>query len=230
MAGANEYTLSQQKQLFDYLSMFRIYNCIIVSQEHDVIDKVKLDNEHRTPRIVNGVDTSMKFGVYTCFPYQSSDQCTKVNDITLLDSWVISTQGHFSKNTDLFPRKISNNLNRCPMKILVFDGQWDFTTIYVNSTYSNGSVVSYIVGLETDLLSVVLQQMNLTFVSVPNPECFVTAKKRVNNLVRSMSLKEYYIIVGRVGNYLLENSVFSSTNTYNIMTYSWYVPCSVKYP
>ena len=127
VAGANEYTLSQQKHIFDYLSRFRIYNCIIESQEHDVIDKVKLDKEHRRPTVVNDVDTSTKFGVYTWFPYQSSDICTEVNDISLLDSWVISAQGHFTKNTDLFPGKISNNLNRCPMKALVFDGRWKFT-------------------------------------------------------------------------------------------------------
>jgi hypothetical protein len=39
VAGANEFSMSQQTDIFDYLSMFRIYNCIIVSREHYVIDK-----------------------------------------------------------------------------------------------------------------------------------------------------------------------------------------------
>jgi hypothetical protein len=39
VAGANEFSILQQKALFDYFSQHRIYNCIIVSQEHYVIDK-----------------------------------------------------------------------------------------------------------------------------------------------------------------------------------------------
>jgi len=83
---------------------------------------------------VNDVGTGMKFGVFTWFPYQSSDRCTEVNDITLMDSWVISPRGHFTKNTDLFPRKFSNNFERCPMKALVFDRGLSFATIFVNHT------------------------------------------------------------------------------------------------
>ena len=70
---------------------------------------------------INNIDTGMKRVVYTWFPYQSSDRCTEVNDITLSDSWVISAQGHFTKNTDLFPGKFSNSLNTSPMKAVVRD-------------------------------------------------------------------------------------------------------------
>ena len=111
-------------------------------------------------------------GVYTWFPYQSSDRCTEVNDITLLDSWVISAQGHFTKNTDLFPGKISNNLNICPMKavVLVSNDNSDFITRYVERTYLNWSVVRNREGLEIKLPMVVLQQMNMTLVLVHSPE------------------------------------------------------------
>ena len=81
VAAANEFSMSQQIDIFDYFSKFRIYNCIIVSQEHDIIDK-----EYSRPIKVDDVDARMKLGVYTWFPYQSSDRCTEVNDITLLDS------------------------------------------------------------------------------------------------------------------------------------------------
>jgi len=113
VAGANELSMSQQKDLFDYFSKFRIYNLIIVSQEHDI-----KDNKYSRPNKVDDVDTGMKLGVYTWFPYQSSDHCTEVNDITPLDSWIISAQGHFTKNIDLFPGKFSNSFNWCPMKVL----------------------------------------------------------------------------------------------------------------
>ena len=79
-----------------------------------------------------------------------------------------------------------------------------------------------------DLLRVVLQQMIMTF--VPTPEGFETEEEWVINLIRSMVVKEYYIIIGNVGNSYLINQFFSSTNTYYMMSVRWYVPCSVKYP
>jgi len=105
----------------------------MVSGEHYVFDKL-----YSRPINVNNVDTGMKLVVYTWFPYQSSDRCTEVNDITLLDSWVISAQGHFTKNTNLFQRKVNNKLNGYPTRTLVLDGKWVFTTINVNHTDSNG--------------------------------------------------------------------------------------------
>ena len=83
----------------------------------------------------------------------------------------------------------------------------------------------FIEDLEIGLLSVVLKQMNMTFEFVLESE-----KVAGEYIMRSVFLKYYYIIVGNVGNYLLLNPFYSSTNTYYIMTHSWYVPCSVKYP
>jgi hypothetical protein len=51
-----------------------------------------------------------------------------MNDITVRGSWVISAQGHFTKSTDLFPQKIKKSLNECPMKAVVRDVHWGFTT------------------------------------------------------------------------------------------------------
>jgi hypothetical protein len=223
IAGANELSTSTQMDIFDFFSKLRIYNCIIVSQEHKVIEK-----GYSRPINFNDVDTGMKLGVYTWFPYQSSDSCTEVNVITLLDSWVISAQGYFTKNTDLFPRKIRNNLNGCPVKTIVIDGQDNFTTNYYNHTYSNGSVVSYIEGLEIDLLKVVLKQMNATFFHVPTPE--LDTKHLINYLVEVMITKKCDLLVGHVGVIYLGFSFFDSTNTYHITNIRWYVPCSDKYP
>ena len=67
----------------------------------------------------NDVDTDMKWNKW--FPYQSSESFTEVNDINLLDRWVISAQGHFTKNTDLFPVKIRKYFNVCPLKAYVIE-------------------------------------------------------------------------------------------------------------
>ena len=39
VAGKNEFTKSQQIDICDYFSKFRIYNCIIISQEHYIFEK-----------------------------------------------------------------------------------------------------------------------------------------------------------------------------------------------
>jgi hypothetical protein len=48
VAGANEFSMSQQSDIFHFFSKHRIPNCIIVSQEHYVID-----NGYNRPIIVN---------------------------------------------------------------------------------------------------------------------------------------------------------------------------------
>jgi len=226
VAGANEYSMSQQMEIFDYFSKFRIYNCIIVSQENYVIGK-----EYSRPIKGNDVDTDMKLGAYNWFPYQSSDRCTEVNDITLLDSWVISAQEHFTKNTDLFPGKNSKNLNRCPMKAVVRDDHWYFTTNYVYLNDSNHNVVRYIEGLECKLLRIVCEQMNMTFIHVPTPEGFEMEHGSLTaNLLKNMFRKKIYIALGYVGTHYLIDSYIDSTNSHYLMIVRWYVPCSVKYP
>ena len=226
VAGANEFSMSRKMNIVNYFSKLRIYNFLIVSRQHYIFDK-----EYSTPKKVNDLDISMKFEVYAWFPYQSSDRCTQVNDITLLDSWVISAQGHFTKNTDLFPRKFSKSLKGCPMKTVVKNGRWDFTTNYFNHTNFNGSVVSYIDGIEIELLRVVLKQMNMTFVYVPIPESLeLGVGNDINYFIQCMMTKECYMIIGNVGTLFLKNPFFDSTNTYNMMRIRWYVPCSVKYP
>jgi hypothetical protein len=226
VAGEDEFSMSQKPDIFNYFSKFRIYNCIIVNQLQNVNDK-----EYSRTKKVNDVDTVMKLGVYSWFPYQSSDSCTEVNDITLLDSWVISAQGHFFKNTDLFPVKISNNLNRCPMKTVIRNCHWYFTTNYVYYN-SNESVLRYIEGLEYNLLRFVLNQMNMTFVHVPTPEGFECegGDNLMKNLIKGMYGKNIYIALGNVGLHYLMDSFIDSTNTYYMMGVRWYVPCSVKYP
>ena len=224
VAGDYEFSMSQQKEVFDYLTKYRIYNCIIVSREHYEIDK-----EHSGPINTNDVDTGMKLGVYSWFPYQSSERCTEVNYITLLDSWVISEQGHFTKNTDLFPRKISNSLNGCPMKAVVRDSGSFYTTYYGKDTDSNGSVVTAVYGYEMDLLMTVLKQINMTFFHVPTPEDFEIEKGLTDNLITAMITKETYIALGEVGKHYLNDVFFDFTNSHFIISYRWYVPCSEKY-
>ena len=146
--------------------------------------------------------------MYTWFPYQSSDRCTEVNDITQLDGWVISAHGYFTENSDLFPVKIKNNLNRCPMKAVVKNGHTYFTTNYVSYIDSRGTNRSFIEGLEYDLLKFVLRKLNMTLILVPVPKGFELQNTETNNLINAMFLKEAYIALGTFGTNFFVNTIF----------------------
>jgi hypothetical protein len=92
--------------------------------------------------------------------------------------------------------------------------------------YSTGSDIK---GFEMDLLKIILQQMNMTFVYVPTPEGFELEKESVNNLVTAMIAKEAYIALGGVTRNFLFYTYFDLTNTHLTTRIRWYVPCSVKY-
>ena len=78
---ANGFPLLQHMYIFNCFSKFRIYNGIIVSQEHYVIDK-----GYSRPINDNNVYTGLQLGVYTWFRYQSTHHCIEVNGITVLDT------------------------------------------------------------------------------------------------------------------------------------------------
>ena len=141
----------RNKRKYSIFFKFRIYNCTIVSPEQDVIE-----DEYGTKINENNVHKIVKLVVYTWSPYQSSDSCTEVQYINLLVRLFNSAQAHFSKNTELFPRKVRSNLNGYPMKAIVDDSDWNLTTNYINETDSNGNVVMKVAGMEMDLLRVVL--------------------------------------------------------------------------
>ena len=224
VAGANKFSVSQQIDIFDHFSKFRIYNCIVVSLDRDEIHKL-----YKRPIRVNDVDIGITLVVYTWFPYQSSDRCTEVNDITLLDSWVISAQGYLTKNTDLFPRKISNSLNGCPMKAVVRDSGSHYTTNYDNVTNSNGRVATEVDGLELELLMMILEQLNMTFVHVPTPEDFIIGSDLTNNLIKGLMAKDVFIALGLLAEHNLVDTFLESSNSYYTLTSHWYLPCFYKF-
>jgi len=184
---------------------------------------------YKIPLKVNDVQKGITLVEYTWFPYQNSSRCTEVSDVTLLDSWDISAEGHFTTNTDLFPRKISNSLNGCPMKVFIRNGNWYFTTVYQRYNDSNGNIRTDIKGIEISILKVVLRQMNMSFSNVPLAESLEIEVNSVD-IIGSMLSKKVYVALGGLGTHYLSESQFDSTSTYFMMRFRWYVPCSIKYP
>jgi len=112
------------------------------------------------------------------------------------------------------------------MKAVVRDGNNFLGTYYVYRKVSSGSDI---IGFEMDLLRIILQQMNMTFVYVPTPECFELEEGSVNILVIAMFAKETYIALGSVTRISEYYSSFDTTNTHFFTRIRWYVPRSEKY-
>ena len=81
------------------------------------------------------------------------------------------------------------------MKAFIRDGEWDFTEKYVNYTDCNGKVFMKVVGLVMYLLTVGLQQMNMTFVLVSTREIYAS---EFVNLFKDMFSKKADIILGDI--------------------------------
>jgi hypothetical protein len=113
------------------------------------------------------------------------------------------------------------------MKAVVRDGRSFEATYYMYNEISSWSDIKC---LEMDLLRIILQQMNMTFVYVPTPEGFEVHKGAVNNLVSALIEKEAYIALGRVKRNFLFYTSFDLTNSYLNTRLRWYIPCPVKYP
>jgi len=72
--------------------------------------------------------------------------------------------------------------------------------------------------------------MNLTFAHIPTPDGFeVEEGTLITNFFICMIGKEIYIALSVVRTYFSADSYLDSTNTYYMMRFRWYVPCSVKY-
>ena len=88
-----------------------------------------------------------------------------------------------SPRTLIWLHEISENPQVWSIKAVVRDIHWYFTTSYVSYNVSNVKSGIFIEGLEYDLLKVVLQQMNMTFVRVPTPQDFEMCNISVTNSI-----------------------------------------------
>ena len=113
------------------------------------------------------------------------------------------------------------------MKAFVIDSDWDFTKKYVNYTDCNGNDVMKVVGLEMDLLTVVLQQLNMPFVLVTLREIY---SGEVLDLYTSMYSKKAHVILGDIVEHSMVEYFLDATKHYSLGNIRWYVPCSIKLP
>ena len=117
-------------------------------------------------------DSSGNFTVldlYTGFPYQNGN-CEKVKEITLVDKWVLGSQGTFFKKTNLFPSKIPNNFQKCVIKVGPL-GLKPYVILIGKETGENGNTVYDVRGSMVEYLLLSMKKMNVTVVFLqPAPD------------------------------------------------------------
>jgi len=134
-----------------------IINLLAGLWEWKVLDViVMVESEYRR----SGVrDMQTKLGLFTWFPFQSPGNCTRVTDVVLMDQW---ENGHFAKNADLFPQKLTRNLNRCPLNASTMDWTNLVTPPFESTREGNGPKLTYKEGLEVIVYRNILEAFNMT--------------------------------------------------------------------
>jgi hypothetical protein len=171
-------------------------------------------------------------GAYTWYPYQSAERCIRVEDVTLLDTWVEIGSGYFARNTHLFPQKINTNLHGCPMRIIT--QQTIFAVEDPHREYVNHSALPRLVyrnGWEVRLLKVITQAMNMTEDYLLPLSDFLDERDDkgdfagfTRELVNGNADVSVGLLVVR-GTLPVEVTI-----PHHWGQLSWYVPCGSKYP
>jgi hypothetical protein len=98
--------------------------------------------------------------VYTWFPYDPS-QCGKVKRVELLDQWMLEGDGGFRKKINIFPSKVPNNFQGCPLVIAPVV-RIPFVKMKHINIDSHGDTTYTYEGLEIEHVSLLTKAMNIT--------------------------------------------------------------------
>ena len=103
-----------------------------------------------------------RLNLYTWFPFKLG-RCGDVQEVILLDEWVIEHNGGFSENAHLYPAKVPKNFMGCPIKVGTV-GIDPYVIMTENCTHYVGRIPYKLTGLSVEILKFVCEKMNLTTV------------------------------------------------------------------
>jgi len=165
---------------------------------------------------------SMSFDLYTWFPYHSG-HCASVEEVALLDQWIVTKSGGFLKEVPLFPNKIPANLHACPLRVCAAEEQ-PFV-LYKDIQHKNTSEYS---GLEIEFLIITTQAMNATLVYLPQPTG-TGVLKRITSLTR-LNFGLCDIVVATLPFDLNIMEYAEPTIPYLQTAFRWLIPCPTPVP
>ena len=200
-----------------------------------------------TSKIVNSVvliplldtnlstDTVNILDAYIWFPYHPTGKCPQDKHVTLHDRWVwdAGISGHFLHNACLFPPKIPNDLQGCPLIVSTFESP-PFIMKRSTSKVDTKSII-YEKGLEIQIVSEFAKTTNSSITyRVPPPDCAKwgwdvgngTWNGVTGEIARSFSDIGIADLTYRC--HLVKE--IECLKPYFIDKFRWYVPCATSYP
>ncbi|PNF28426.1 hypothetical protein B7P43_G16059 [Cryptotermes secundus] len=179
-------------------------------------------------------DNDTQVNLFSWFPFQSPNRCTQVTDVVLMDQ---CNYGAFLKNADLFPKKITRNLNRCPLTASTIS--WGDLVIVSTETSSDGAEtkVTYKDGLEVTLYNTIAETFNMTaafIVPIPSYGNIWGDYFPVNNTYTGVIGDAKFgrsnvSFCGLPKNFFFELHI-DSTHSYVESGFNWYVQCARPRP
>jgi hypothetical protein len=164
----------------------------------------------------------MGFDLYTWFPYHSG-YCAGVEEVTLLDRWVFTDNGHFSKQVPLFPHKIPTNLHACPLRVSALGSE---PYVFLNDKQNNDNYKYR--GLEVEYLLIISHVMNTTLVYLPLA-AGTNVEQRTLMLLK-LSFGQSDVLLGALPLHLGILLHADATISYLETAFQWLVPCPTPVP
>lgn len=162
-----------------------------------------------------------KLDIYTWFPYRAGN-CAEPKDVVLLDHCLLDGRGKLSKDVSLFPSKVPNNLNGCPLRVSTTHYE-PYVILTSNTTDTNDSAAYSYRGLNTEYILLFGEAMNMTVEFLPPAE---------GNFLESHLMQLVGIMEGSAdiaaGRFHLHPSVIQEadpTTSFIFDIIRWYVPC-----
>ncbi|PSN52613.1 Ionotropic receptor 199 [Blattella germanica] len=180
---------------------------------------------------INSTSPVLNYEFYTWFPYKSKSECFDVRDVTLIDKCIVqNNQTIFTNNADLFPTKVTNDLQGCPIIAATFP-----IDLLVVEEESNDNTTLKYGGFEGYLISIIVEKLNLTLIYRPPPP----------NDEKWGGLSEDGTVTGLLGELLYNRAdvgfaawplhqsvlvVLDALHPISQDAWKWWVPCAAKLP
>lgn len=164
----------------------------------------------------------MTFDLYTWFPYHSGN-CASVEEVALVDQWIVTDSGGFLNQVPLFPNKIPANLQACPLRVSTVEDR-----PFVIRNNMLGEDTSEYSGLEIMFLILISQVMNATLVYLP-PPLGTSVIKRVTIFARlNFGLCDIVLSTIPIDLNLME--IAEATTPHLQTAFRWLIPCPAPVP
>jgi len=220
------------KVVLEELWSFEILNAIVILKSSQTQTN---GNDARTFSNIR----HQNLEIYSWFPHHDQVRCSALRDVVPFDIWLMEGNGRFKNNTDLFPNKITHNLQKCPITAGTFPidfvvGPYKYLDMN-GSTASESPYVTYDSGNEIRFMKLVAERLNVNLRFLPPPPNNerwgnITEDGRITGLLGQIVLGKADIGFGAWPLHPKLIMIMDATKTYYRDDWLWWVPCAKKVP